>query len=154
MVQQRQLLVDVGTTESVSSDVVDRTAMVSIIYPNNTLSLRILPCPPVPEAELVLETPRFALQIRIRGTKCRLLGPELPELRHLLDTNGMGAGPLIMELERAGICLTPSDEDAKRATRPSATATATLQGGERVVGTKRRDEEEDRLDEGIVLKER
>lgn len=31
----------------------------------------------------------------------------------------MGAGPLIIELERAGICLTPSDQDAKRAVSPS-----------------------------------
>eukprot|EP00903_Cladosiphon_okamuranus_P016177 g14928.t1 len=86
----------------------------------------------VPEAELQLETPRFLVRIRIRGTKCRLLGPELPELRSLLDAPGMGAGRLIMELERAGkeinafkrmereggwggICLSPRDEDATRA---------------------------------------
>eukprot|EP00752_Nemacystus_decipiens_P014603 g13004.t1 len=89
-----------------------------------------LPQEQVPEAELQLETPRFLVRIRIRGTKCRLLGPDLPELRGLLDASGMGAGRLIMELERAGkdenkehfrrmekggICLSPRDEDAARA---------------------------------------
>ncbi|CAN0196038.1 unnamed protein product [Scytosiphon promiscuus] len=56
----------------------------------------------VPEAELQLETPRFVVRLRIRGTQCRLLGPDLPELRSLLHAPGMGAGCLIMELERAG----------------------------------------------------
>lgn len=59
-------------------------------------------CQTVPEAELQLETPRFIIRLRIRGTKCRLLGPELPELRSLLNAPGMGAGCLVMELERAG----------------------------------------------------
>lgn len=71
--------------------------------------------PPVPEAELELETPRFFVRLRIRGTKCHLLGPDLPELRALLDAPGMGPGRLVMELERAGICLSPNDEDAKKA---------------------------------------
>lgn len=31
----------------------------------------------------------------------------------------MGAGPMVIELERAGICLTPSDQDATRAVVPS-----------------------------------
>ncbi|CAM9966550.1 unnamed protein product [Ectocarpus sp. 4 AP-2014] len=66
-----------------------------------------------PEAELQLETPRFVIRLRIRGTKCRLLGPDLPELRGLLNAPSMGAGRLIMELER--ICLSPRDEDAARA---------------------------------------
>lgn len=76
----------------------------------------IRPSPPisqhkkVPEAELQLETPRFLVRIRIRGTKCRLLGPNLPELRNLLAAPGMGAGRLIMELERAGkIFFSPTD---------------------------------------------
>lgn len=76
----------------------------------NHISLYISPplaCPQppnikAPEAELQLETPRFLVRIRIRGTKCRLLGPDLPELRNLLEAPGMGAGCLIMELERAG----------------------------------------------------
>lgn len=56
----------------------------------------------VPEAELQVETPRFLVRLRIRGTKCRLLGPDLPELKSLLGAPGMGAGLMIMELERAG----------------------------------------------------
>lgn len=70
---------------------------------------KCVPLPPthhrqhiVPEAELQLETPRFVVRLRIRGTQCRLLGPDLPELRSLLNAPGMGAGCLIMELERAG----------------------------------------------------
>lgn len=42
------------------------------------------------------------VRIRIRGTKCRLLGPDLPELESLLKQPSMGAGRLIMELERSG----------------------------------------------------
>ncbi|CAM9900780.1 unnamed protein product, partial [Laminaria digitata] len=56
----------------------------------------------IPEAELEIETPRFVVRIRIRGTKCRLIAPDIPELKRLLDAPGMGAGCLIMELERAG----------------------------------------------------
>ncbi|CAN0312049.1 unnamed protein product, partial [Hapterophycus canaliculatus] len=56
--------------------------------------------PGLPEAELQLETPRFVVRLRIRGTLCRLLGPELPELKTLLNAPGMGAGCLIMELEK------------------------------------------------------
>lgn len=124
----------------------------------------------VPEAELVLNTPRLAVRIRIRGTKCRLLGPDLPELRHLLEAPGMGAGPLIMELERAGICLTPSDEDAGRAAAPSPLAVAAVtaskmrcrhEGGGRDLGEEgqggERESEEEREIRpgyGIVLKER
>lgn len=59
----------------------------------------------VPEAELELETPRFIVRIRIRGTKCRLMAPEVPELKAFLDAPGMRPGHLIMELERAGQCL-------------------------------------------------
>ena len=57
---------------------------------------------PVSEADLELETPRFVVRVRIRETNCRLLGPELPELKPLLDASWMGAGCLIMEMERAG----------------------------------------------------
>lgn len=61
-----------------------------------------MPFRSVPEAELEIETPRFVVRVRVRGTKCRLMGPDLPELKCLLEAPGMGAGCLIMELERAG----------------------------------------------------
>ncbi|CAM9309521.1 unnamed protein product [Ascophyllum nodosum] len=76
----------------------------------------IIPAEPMSEADLELETPRFVVRVRIRETKCRLLGPELPELKPLLDASWMGAGRLIMEMERAGICLSPRDGDTERAT--------------------------------------
>ena len=65
------------------------------------------PVPPasVPEAELEIETPRFVVRVRIRGTKCRLIAPDIPELKRLLEAPGMGAGCLIMELEHAGKLL-------------------------------------------------
>lgn len=115
------------------------------------------PIPPVPEAELELETPRFTVRLRIRGTKCRLLGPDLPELRALLDSPGMGAGRLVMELERAGICLSPSDDDAKKAAFRFRGGSGTTEEEEEdvIVG----DEEEGeggvkKEGTGVVLKER
>lgn len=72
------------------------------VRPNNTTKLLSAPHAIAPEAELELETPRFVIRLRIRGTKCRLLGPDLPELKRLLNAPSMGAGRLIMELERAG----------------------------------------------------
>lgn len=101
------------------------TSSISLCIPTPTPpppSISPSPAPPffqhkkkVPEAELELETPRFFVRIRIRGTKCRLLGPDLPELRSLLGAPGMGAGRLIMELERAGkeIRLSPVHRDSR-----------------------------------------
>lgn len=112
----------------------------------------------MPVAELVLETPRFVVRIRIRGTKCRLLGPDVPELRHLLGETSpeLGAGHLIMELERAGICLSPSDDDAAKAIAPSTLATLAASGGtvRGEQGYGHDGEEEDGHVTGVVLKER
>lgn len=84
------------------------------VRPSSTISLCAVPA----EVELALTSRRFTVRIRVRGTECRLLGPDVPELKHLLDKPSLGPGRLVLELEQAGICLSPSDDDAVKVVVP------------------------------------
>lgn len=97
------------------------------------------------------------MRIRVRGTQCRLLEPDTPEVKHLLDKPGFRAGRLVTELERAGICLNPSDDAAPRAIAPSAIGAGGAwanDGGARGKGDAGGVDQEDEVVRGVVLKER
>jgi hypothetical protein len=68
-----------------------------------------------PKVVFSLETPLHNIEIEVQETLCRLVSPDLPELKHCTD-NWLSPKPMLQQLQLRGVNLLPSSSDCEMVT--------------------------------------